>query len=122
MAFFTSAIKKKITVIYRLSVCIYYDSKRGNLLNYNLIQTLSTPWILCVMHAKRMHLKWPRYGWSNLNVFTVCSCIPSVCIWYYSAVCGFECCETKVCENTRFLFWWGDNSWRFRRKIRVSLL
>ena len=41
---------------------------------YTLIQTVSTPWTLRVSdvtHTKGMQVRWPKCGWSNLNLFTV---------------------------------------------------
>ena len=32
---------------------------------------VSTPWNLHIMHIKGVQLRWPKYGWSNLNLSIV---------------------------------------------------
>ena len=59
-----------INVNWRISLKRYQFNKCKKLLNYILVQIANIPWTLCHAH-KGMQLSWPKYSWSNPNLFTV---------------------------------------------------
>ena len=44
-------------------------NKQEKLPDYTLLQSVNIP--SCIMHTTGMQLSWPKYGWSNPNLFMV---------------------------------------------------